>query len=345
MIINAVSSVCVLLSILTRCSDAAAATAETADAQVERFPFFMPNVRPNVPESYLCTPVKIDPASTYYITGFEPNATMNTAHHIILYGCGKPGSRKPVWNCGEMAHADPRLASAGPCDEDSEIIYAWARDAPSFILPPDVGFKVGAKSRVKYLVLQVHYAHIDQFADGSTDDSGVTLLITRRAQSKLAGVQTLGTGGSIPPHSVELMEAACKISENKTLHPFAYRTHTHSLGRVVSGYVIKDGGRRWIELGKRDPLTPQMFYETSYRGTVEMGDTLAARCTMRSDRDTWTYVGGTNKDEMCNFYMMYWVENDEPLLDAWCFTPGPPTYYWHKAGLIDIPNDEASTLN
>jgi len=30
--------------------------------------------------------------------------------------------------------------------------------------------------------------------------------------------------------SVEKMETSCMIKEKKVIHPFAYRTHTHSLG-------------------------------------------------------------------------------------------------------------------
>lgn len=44
-----------------------------------------------------------------------------------------------------------------------KILYAWARDAPRLDLPSGVGFKVGKNSQTKYLVLQVHYAHVDQF--------------------------------------------------------------------------------------------------------------------------------------------------------------------------------------
>lgn len=29
--------------------------------------------------------------------GFNPNATMNTAHHMLLYGCGEPGTMKTTW--------------------------------------------------------------------------------------------------------------------------------------------------------------------------------------------------------------------------------------------------------
>lgn len=153
----------------------------------------------------------------------------------------------------------------------------------------------------------------------------------------------LGTGGSIAPKATEYMEAACSLSENKKIIPFAYRTHTHSLGKVVSGYVIKNN--YWIELGKRDPLKPQMFYPVENSPVIEQNDTLAARCTMVSNRDRWTYVGSTAEDEMCNFYLMYYVEHGEPLKTKYCFTQGPPGFTWRDAGIVNIPDREASTLN
>lgn len=55
-----------------------------------------------------------------------------------------------------------------------QIIYAWARDAPDLNLPEGVGFKVGQDSEIKYLVLQVHYAH----KKDKPDDSGVFLKYT-----------------------------------------------------------------------------------------------------------------------------------------------------------------------
>ncbi|KAK1126235.1 hypothetical protein K0M31_004868 [Melipona bicolor] len=308
---------------------------------VNRYALLMPNVRPNREELYLCTPVKVDPSRNYYLISFEPNATMASAHHILLYGCGKPGSSKPVWDCGEMVHGinDNEV----PCAENSQILYAWARDAPTLILPEGVGFKVGGDSPIKYLVLQVHYAHVARFQDGRTDDSGVFLYYTLRPLNKLAGVLLLGTSGVIPPHSTTYMETACTIKENKTIHPIAYRTHTHSLGKVVSGYLVKPD-YTWIELGKRDPLTPQMFYPVYNKVTASQGDRIAARCTMHSTRNYRTYIGATKSDEMCNFYLMYYVENDEPLSMKYCFTSGPPTYYWKDDGLFNIPTIEASSL-
>ena len=207
---------------------------------------------------------------------------MNTAHHMLVYGCGEPGSNKPLWNCGEMTQGDGNEDSGSPCESGShsQIIYAWARDAPRLNLPgkfecqimhedilknliflDGVGFKVGKNSPIKYLVLQVHYMHA--FEEGKTDDSGIFIHYTTDPLRKLAGVLLMGTSGVIPPMKKEYMESACEINEKKTIYPFAYRTHTHSLGKVVSGYRVRsdeNGEDQWTLLGKRDPLTPQMFY-------------------------------------------------------------------------------------
>ncbi|XP_026293326.2 peptidylglycine alpha-hydroxylating monooxygenase [Frankliniella occidentalis] len=330
---------------------AAAAAPAARGYGVNKFSFLMPNVRPTVPELYLCTPVKVDPMRPYYIVGFEPNATMATAHHMLLYGCSEPGSAKPVWNCGEMAAASDEAGyeASSPCKQGtgSEIVYAWARDAPTLSLPEDVGFKVGGDSDIKYLVLQVHYAHIDKFKDGSTDDSGIFLHYTQRPLPRLAGVVLLGTGGRIAPHAEEHMETSCEMREHKVVHPFAYRTHTHALGKVVSGYRVRSdrhGEDHWTLLGKRDPLTPQMFYPVLNNVTIQYGDKLAARCTMESTRDDYTMIGATNKDEMCNFYLMYWVEGTKPLDVKYCFTEGPPRYHWDSAHFNHIPDEEASAI-
>jgi hypothetical protein len=52
----------------------------------------------------------------------------------------------------------------------------------------------------------------------------------------------------------------------------------------------------------------------------------------------------TNKDEMCNFYIMYYVEEGEPLDQKYCFSRGPPFYYWNSE-LNNIPDKDASTLD
>lgn len=99
----------------------------------------------------------------------------------------------------------------------------------------------------------------------------------------------LGSLGEIPSMSTEHMEASCSMVENKTIHPFAFRVHTHSLGKVVTGYRIRNG--KWTLLGRRDPLKPQMFYPIKNTEPIVEGDIVASRCTMQSDRQRITYVG------------------------------------------------------
>merc|ERR1719341_2845227 len=85
------------------------------DPSIEEFPLLMPRVHPGQAESYLCTPIRVDTDVAYSITGFRPNATKMTAHHMLIYGCEEPGAESPTWNCGEMAVKEPGMGSAQPC--------------------------------------------------------------------------------------------------------------------------------------------------------------------------------------------------------------------------------------
>lgn len=43
-----------------------------------------------------------------------------------------------------------------------------------------------------------------------------------------------------------------------------------------------------------------------------------------------TVYSNTGNDEMCNFYMMYWVDGDHIMKNSYCFTEGPPGWNWGK---------------
>jgi len=307
------------------------------------FPLMMPKVHPAQDEAYLCTPIEIKDKE-YYITGFRPKAIQHTAHHMLIYGCEEPGTQEQLWNCGEMQGQTDGLEHFHPCKKGSQIIYGWAKDAPDFELPDGVGFKVGKDTKINYLVLQVHYAHLDMIPpDG--DSSGIFLHYTRHTQPKTAGVLLLGTSGFAPKRSTTFFETACQMDDDREIHPFAFRTHTHSLGKVVSGWRVHNMSQ-WDLIGKRDPQKPQMFYPVEDESvTLKQGDVVAARCTMVNDRDRVTWIGATNNDEMCNFYIMYWVYGNRPVRPNICFSPGPPEWSWHEsAGLRNIPEKEASSL-
>ncbi|XP_076335164.1 peptidylglycine alpha-hydroxylating monooxygenase-like isoform X9 [Tachypleus tridentatus] len=176
-----------------------------------KLPLLMPDVQPKVKDSYLCMAFQMPRSFSTYIMEFEPNATMHTAHHILLFGCSVVGYRerdtpRAVWDCGEMGGVGrgSQYRRAPVCSEGSHIIYAWARDAPKLTLPEGVGFKVGGRdSGFNYLLLQVHYANVDKFIAGETENSGIILTVVPGISSRVtkrAGVLLLGTDGRIPAH-------------------------------------------------------------------------------------------------------------------------------------------------
>uniref|UniRef100_A0AC35EYL8 Peptidylglycine monooxygenase n=1 Tax=Panagrolaimus sp. PS1159 TaxID=55785 RepID=A0AC35EYL8_9BILA len=95
-----------------------------------------------------------------YIIKFEPFASGDRVHHMSLFGCTLPAYNISFWK----GHAT--------CSGLSRILYAWARNAPSFQLPKDIAFSIGNEGdKIHYLVLQIHYAHA--FEGNVKDFSGL----------------------------------------------------------------------------------------------------------------------------------------------------------------------------
>lgn len=199
-----------------------------------------------------------------------------------------------------------------------------------------------------YIYLQVHYASVDEIpTDG--DSSGVVLKYTNIPQPKSAGVYWTATGGRFPAQATTKAETACKIRTHVPLHPFAFRVHTHKLGRVVSGYKVTQD-MDWTLIGKEDPQLPQMFWPvTNDQMTLNDGDTIASRCTMVNNGDSAVSVGNTRNDEMCNFYLMFWVDGTDLPDQRTCSSLGPPFYSWggwlFGGGLTKIPDIDASSFD
>ncbi|XP_019387971.1 PREDICTED: peptidyl-glycine alpha-amidating monooxygenase isoform X7 [Crocodylus porosus] len=257
----------------------------------------MPGVTPKQSDTYLCMSLRLPVDEEAYVVDFKPHASMDTVHHMLLFGCNMPSSTENYWDCDE-----------GTCTDDSNILYAWARNAPPTKLPSGVGFKVGGKTGSKYFVLQVHYGDISAFRDNHKDCSGVTLHLTHQKQPLIAGMYLMMSVTTVIPPGEKVVDAdiACHY-KRYPMHLFAYRVHTHRLGKVVSGYRVRDG--QWTLIGRQSPQLPQAFYPVEQPVDVSFGDILAARCVFSGEgRVTETRIGGTASDEMCNFYIMYYME-------------------------------------
>jgi len=92
-----------------------------------------------------------------------------------------------------------------------------------------------------------------------------------------------------------------------------------------------------------------MFYPIEDKNiVVKENDIMAARCTMNNTLRHTVHVGSTGNDEMCNFYMMFYVDGDRVLEKKYCFSAGPPMYRWKYDSMLgDVPEKvdyEASRL-
>uniref|UniRef100_A0A3B4CRU0 Uncharacterized protein n=1 Tax=Pygocentrus nattereri TaxID=42514 RepID=A0A3B4CRU0_PYGNA len=224
---------------------------------------------------------------------------MDTAHHMLLYGCRTPYSTKGYWDCG---------TEQGTCEDEAKIMYAWARNAPPTKLPKDVGFKVGGDTRITYFVLQIHYGDVKNFR-------GKFIILS---------------------NSLKLRQPLFAVEYSYPIHPFAFRTHTHRLGKVVSGYRVRNG--QWTLIGRQSPQLPQAFYPASNDVEVKYGDILAARCVFTGEgRTTKTRIGGTSSDEMCNFYIMYYMDNKHSVPYMDCMDHGNSNLFRNIPNEANIP--------
>ncbi|XP_067425237.1 peptidyl-glycine alpha-amidating monooxygenase isoform X3 [Emydura macquarii macquarii] len=257
----------------------------------------MPGVTPKQSDTYLCMSLRLPVDEEAYVVDFRPQASMDTVHHMLLFGCNIPSSTENYWDCDE-----------GTCTDKSNILYAWARNAPPTRLPKGVGFQVGGETGSKYFVLQVHYGDVSAFRDKHKDCSGVTLHLTHQRQPLIAGMYLMMSVDTVIPPGEKVVDAdiACHY-QKYPMHLFAFRVHTHRLGQVVSGYRVRNG--QWTLIGRQSPQLPQAFYPVEHPVDINFGDTLAARCVFTGEgRTTDTHIGGTASDEMCNFYIMYYME-------------------------------------
>ncbi|XP_060890201.1 peptidyl-glycine alpha-amidating monooxygenase isoform X2 [Labrus mixtus] len=288
----------------------------------------MPGVVPAGSDTYLCMSFPVPTNRDAFIVDFIPHASMDTVHHMLLFGCQTPVSTSSYWDCGSVQ---------GTCKDGASIMYAWARNAPPTKLPKDVGFKVGRNSGMSHLVLQIHYGDVSAFRDHHRDCSGVSLRMTTKPQPFIAGIYLLMSVTTVilPGKRVTNADVACDYT-SYPIYPFAFRTHTHKLGQVVSGYRIRDG--KWTLIGRQSPQLPQAFYPANRDVSVKYGDTVAARCVFTGEgRTSKTYIGGTSDDEMCNFYIMYYMDSKHAVPYMNCNEPGSEQLFDQIPAEANVP--------
>ncbi|XP_076055951.1 peptidyl-glycine alpha-amidating monooxygenase B-like isoform X2 [Oratosquilla oratoria] len=303
---------------------------ESGSTQTYLKEFLMPGVTPQVHDAYWCTAMALNETVEEWVIKYEPIASANRAHHMLLFGCTDVNGayfNNGWWDCGHH----------GVC-ANGRIMYAWAKNAPSTHLPPDVGFRIGGTSGIRYLTLQIHYAN--PLEDGIKDHSGLQMTMTQIPQLHKAGIYLLAKGFSdIPPYTKKThADVNCEVNEPADIYLFAYRVHAHSLGSVISGYSYDNKTKEYTLVAKGNPQWPQAFYPMDKVHRVRPDQVLHARCTWdSSNRGRHTYIGSTGDDEMCNLYLMYYTDRDLGSETGYCMDISFPELVAKLPAGNDVP--------
>lgn len=87
-----------------------------------------------------------------------------------------------------------------------------------------------------------------------------------------------------------------RFNASMAIHPFAFRVHTHTLGRAVVAYLVRGNSFRDgpILLGRGNPQWPQAFYPVATDVLIRPGDFLLLRCVYDAvGRRSETLIGET----------------------------------------------------
>jgi len=315
-----------LMAALAAAAKEEAAKKEDGDGVIE---MRMHNAKPKKPDEYVCSGFDnvrwTGENGTIYIKEFIPKADVRQVHHLTITLCSKPiPNTKTSFLC-------PHGANKCAKGDQAKLIFLWARNASSMTLPKEAGFKAG-----RYIVMQIHYAHASTQPDNT---NGLNLRFTREKPRFEAGIfvisSTSSTKYNIPAHkSSHTITIGCKLPAQTPVRFFAYRPHTHDLGRVLSGfrYVPKTG--QYENFVWTNPLWPQAFYPLQPYITIQPDERIIVRCTYNSrDRSATTRMGQTNHDEMCVMYMMYFMEKSvEHKPELRC--AGGRGIDWHSIGQL-----------
>lgn len=264
------------------------------------------------------------PAGQHYIKWFEPKADMARVHHMLLFGCEGAVSPHLHTRSGGMFSANGGEPRGAVCaDSSSEpFIFGWGKNAPPLHLPDHVGFRVG-EGGFKNIVLEVHYLEAQD--KEAVTESGLVIHVAPGIPRRAMSVLSFAQGFVLPARTPEVkVPNTCCYTMARPLTAFAFRVHTHALGRevylerLVAGQLQGTDDPRGrgivnapVRLMGRDPQLAQLFERLNETIVIRPGDKLRVTCVFdTTSREKSTPAGWGHGDEMCNLYLM--VHAEEP---------------------------------
>lgn len=122
---------------------------------------------------------------TVILVRYDPMAS-DLVHHMLLYGCKLPYSNHKTWCVDDTLKFKELIVICRDCKGMGRlcgtgqpyILFGWGRNASGIQLPTGVGFRVGERTDINWLVLQLHYG---DKVNSAKNHTGIISLLKCRA--------------------------------------------------------------------------------------------------------------------------------------------------------------------
>jgi len=289
---------------------------------------------PAVHTTYWCQALKLADLVTLsekqHIIEVEPiieNKDRGVVHHIIIYVCKDSFNETHLnvsGSCYENRNMPPSIEE---CARSSPMI-GWAVGGVNFKFPDHVGWPIGAKDSMKYVVLETHFDNPTMKSDWVVT-SGLRFYYDKPRKYDAATL-TVGESSSvsltIPPKQESWIASgacmrSCTLKINESSAPggeikfFASILHAHTASRGIWTKIVRDG-KEITEIIRDEN------YDFNYQQThllreeipFKAGDEVINYCRYNTmSRKDATIGGLATKDEMCLNFILYYPRVDLSL--------------------------------
>lgn len=283
----------------------------------------------------------------YHLTRLAPYVSTTRSgesivHHMDLFVCDGSAVTE-ISDQGCLSNRYVGEDGAGPC---YAMIWAYDKGATEpHSLPPEMGFRLGAGTPYKSLLLQVHYllpltAGLTAPAlreEGYLDTSGVVLsLLTELRPTNAWSFEFMDRNMAVPTEArgyeyrsvcppaalTQILEADYAVAVNGSITLHHIHAHAHHHAVRVSLHRTRPGSPP-EELFALAPYCGygacQHFHAIPGEPTLRKGDGLEFRCLYENHEGTALSYGVSTSQEMCGPILIYSPHDSR----------APPRTSWH----------------
>jgi len=283
---------------------------------------------PAVRTTYWCQAMKVANLVTlskkHHIIEVEPllnKKDSGVLRHNVLYICDRSINEKDLNVTGSCYNNQNMPSSIIECIRSTPM-YAWGAGGVNFRFPDHVGWPIGAKDSMKYVVLETKFDNPKKRSD-LVVTSGLRFYYDAPRQYD-AATMSVGQSNSlsltIPPKQENwTVSAACvksctsRMDKARALPEggikfFASSPHARKAGRGLWTKIVRDG-KEIVEINRDDnfDVNYQQTYLLRNEVLFKPGDEIINYCRYNTmDRSDAIIGGFSTNDEMCLNFIMYY---------------------------------------